>query len=174
MEAFIMSLLIAAGLAWYLRHLFKTSDHRHRSDAPQSTPNEISDDPIEEAERTLQAAISNCRNDHPAAAQALMWLAATDGTISKQEARNIFRFCEQQGTALPPGTYDAIEYLNNGVTLDSSRAESAVRRDLEQLAAMPAKYKVEFFGVASAICGNNKRVSKTKQDFLDLAKGLIT
>lgn len=168
-------LLIVIALGWYLMHLFKSSDAKPGQ--THVTPRHIeqmADDPIDEAHRILQSAVTQCRQDHPPAARALLWLAATDGTISKQEARNIFRFCEQQGSTMPPGTHAAIEYLNNGVTLDSSRSEQTVQRDLTELAGKPIEYRAAFLGAAHAICGGNKRISKVKQDFLDRANAMVT
>lgn len=174
MEA-VISLLIIIALGWYLVHLFKASDKTHgQAHIVHRHIEQMADDPIDEAHRILRAAVTQCRQDHPPAAQALMWLAATDGTISKQEARNIFRFCEQQGSTMPPGTHDAIEYLNNGVTFESSRSEQAVQSDLNELAEKPIEYRAAFLGAAHAICGGNKRISKVKQDFLDRANAMVT
>lgn len=167
----VILLLIIFGLAWYLYRKFNNT---HEKPAQFQVIDQPVEGPIVKARRTIKAAIDQCNNEHGPAMQALLWLAATDGTISKQEARNIFRFCEQQGSVLPPGTYDAIEYLNAGVELTSSRADDLVRKDLHELAGKSNRYKIEFIGVAHAICGSNKRVSKAKQAFLDTAKGLIT
>lgn len=171
METIVVLLLIVLGLAWYVMHLFKAersqpSKHTYYREQP-------ADDPIREAHRTLNAAMDVCNSDHAAAAQALLWLAASDGTISKQEARNLFRFCEKQGSTLPSGTNDALDYLNNGMTIQTSRTEREVQNDLEEIAKRPITYRAAFLGAAHAICGGNKRISKTKQDFLDRAAKLV-
>lgn len=171
MEVFVISLLIAAGLAGYLFRLFNKSDSPVNRFSP--APQQAHDDPIEEAHRTLQAAMDVCNTDHAAAAQALLWLAGTDGTISKQEARNLFRFCEKQGSALPNNTNDALEHLNNGMSIRTSRTEIEVEKDLAEIAVRPIQYRAAFLGAAHAICGGNKRISKVKQDFLDRANSLV-
>lgn len=171
MGTIVISLLIVFGLGWYVMHLFKAersqpSKHTYYREQPD-------DDPIEEAHRTLQAAMDVCNTDHAAAAQALLWLAGTDGTISKQEARNLFRFCEKQGSALPNNTNDALEHLNNGMSIRTSRTEIEVEKDLAEIAVRPIQYRAAFLGAAHAICGGNKRISKVKQDFLDKVTKLV-
>lgn len=170
MDTIVVVALILVGLALYLRHIFKASDAQ-----PPTTHSvrEVADDQIREAHRTLQAAMDVCNTDHPAASQALLWLAASDGTISKQEARNLFRFCEKQGSTLPAGTNDALDYLNNGMSIRTSRTDREVQNDLEEIGARPIQYRAAFLGAAHAICGGNKRISKTKQDFLDHATRLV-
>lgn len=171
METIVISLLIVFGLVWYVMHLFKAE----RAQPPRHTYHreQSEDDPIREAHRTLQAAMDVCNTDHAAAAQALLWLAASDGTISKQEARNLFRFCEKQGSTLPTGTNDALDYLNNGMTIRTSRTEIEVEKDLAEIAGRPIQYRAAFLGAAHAICGGNKRISKAKQDFLDRVAQLV-
>lgn len=158
-------------VALYLIHLFKEANSKPIG---TSSPIEhIDDDPIREAHRILKAAMDVCNADHAAAAQALLWLAASDGTISKQEARNLFRFCEKQGSTLPAGTNEALDYLNNGMSIRTSRTDREVQSDLAEIGEKPIQYRAAFLGAAHAICGGNKRISKTKQDFLDRAAQLI-
>lgn len=164
----IIILLLIGMTVLYLIHLSQESDSK-----PARPVGRPDDGPIREAQRTLQAAIEVCNTDHAAAAQALLWLAGTDGTISKQEARNLFRFCEKQGSTLPAGTSEALEYLNSGMTIQSGRTEREVQNDLADIAARPIPYRAAFLGAAHAICGGNKRISKTKQDFLDRVAQLV-
>lgn len=166
METIVFLVLVIGGLVLYLMHSSKASDAHNPTTPPD-------DDPIMEAHRILKAAMDVCNTDHSAAAQALLWLAASDGTISKQEARNLFRFCEKQGSTLPSGTNDALDYLNNGMTIRTSRTEREVQTDLAEIAARPIPYRAAFLGAAHAICGGNKRISKTKQDFLDRVAQLV-
>lgn len=170
MEILVIALVLAV-LVWYLMHLLKASDAAPV--AGRTTVQEMDDDPIREASRILKAAMDRCNEDHAAAVQALLWLAATDGTISKQEARNVFRFCEQQGSTMPPGTSDALEYLNNGMSITSRRTESEVANDLSEIAGRSISYRAAFIGAAHAICGGNKRISTVKRDFLDRANKLV-
>lgn len=168
MDTIVVVALILVGLALYMRHLFNSE--RSQPSHYQAQPD---DDPIKEAHRILQAAMHVCNTDHPSASQALLWLAASDGTISKQEARNLFRFCEKQGSTLPAGTHDALDYLNNGMSIRTSRTEREVQNDLADIGSKPIPYRAAFIGAAHAICGGNKRISKTKQDFLDQANRLV-
>lgn len=171
METIVILALVVGGLILYLKHSFKASDAAPLGQTNQ--PQRPDDDPIREASRILKAAMDKCSEDHESAYQALLWLAGSDGTISKQEARNVLRFCERQGTVLPAGTYDALEYLNNGMHISTKRSSSEVLSDLAALGEKTIQYRAAFIGAAHAICGGNKRISKTKQDFLDRANSLV-
>lgn len=164
----LIALLAAGGIAWYISTLFKGDDSR----APDIQQQPL-DSEFEKAQRTMKAALDICNTEHEPAVQALLWLAGTDGTISKQEARNVFRFCERQGTALPDGTYAALEYLNNGMRLSAGFTPGDALSALVGLTAKPIPYRAAFIGAAHAICGGNKRISKVKQDFLDRADGIV-
>lgn len=171
MGTIVISLLIAAGLVGYLFRLFNKSDSpTTRVDEHQQ---EEPDDEFKKAQHTIKAAMDACYADHEPAVHALLWLAGSDGTISKQEARNVFRFCEKQGTALPKGTYDALEYLNNGMHISTNHSLSEALSELATLTAKTIQYRAAFIGAAHAICGGNKRISKAKQDFLDSANRLV-
>lgn len=169
METVVILLLIGAGL-WYVIHKFN-GDDASASEADHDT-NKI-DDRLRKASKILNAAIDKCSEDHELAVKSLLWLAGTDGTISKQEARNVFRFCERHGTALPDGTYDALEYLNNGMHISSEYSPRDALSAISGMAAKPIQYRAAFIGAAHAICGGSKRISKVKQDFLDRANGLV-
>lgn len=171
MEGFIITLLIVAGLGWYLFRLFNMSDSStNRAHEPQQ---QEPDNEFEKAQRALKIAMDTCMTEHAPAMEALLWLAASDGTISKQEARNVFRFCERQGTALPDGIDAALDYLNNGINISTKRSPSEVTTDLATLSEKTIQYRAAFIGAAHAICGGNKRISKAKQDFLDRANRLV-
>ncbi|MDP1925746.1 MAG: hypothetical protein Q8K57_13310 [Thiobacillus sp.] len=164
-------LLLIGVVLWYLIHVFKSGDA-----APSVTNhsiNKMDDDPLKKASRTLEAAMHKCSEDHDFALQSLLWLAGTDGTISKQEARNVFRFCERQGTVLPAGTYEALEYLNNGMHISTEYSPSEALSALASMVEKPIQYRAAFIGAAHAICGGNKRISKVKQDFLDRTNVLV-
>lgn len=167
----IVVLLIIGAVALYLMHIFKEADSKPPGNT--SLIERMDDDPIREASRTLKAAMDKCSEDHESAYQALLWLAGSDGTISKQEARNVLRFCERQGTVLPAGTYEALEYLNNGMHISTKRSSSDALSDLAAMGEKTIQYRTAFIGAAHAICGGNKRISKAKQDFLDRAAQLI-
>lgn len=171
MGTIVLLLLIFGAIALYLRHLFKASGAQPI--AANRASDKMADDPIREASQIIKAAMDKCTADHGSAVQSLLWLAGADGTISKQEARNVFRFCERQGTVLPGGTYDAIEYLNNGMKISTKHTASEALADLATLEEKPIQYRAAFIGAAHAICGGNKRISKAKQDFLDRANSLV-
>lgn len=166
MEAFFIILLVLGGAVWAFIQIYKPKDS-----APPIQ--QIVDDPLAEARRLLSSALDKCSQDHSSAAPTLLWLAATDGTISKQEARIIFRFCEQQGTTLPSGLSAALEYLNSGMAITAQGSESDVIENLSEIYKKPIPYRAAFIGAAHAICGSNKRISKVKQDFLDRANRLV-
>jgi hypothetical protein len=167
----VVILLVIGALALYLTILFK------KSDAPPMEQNSDTDNSdnthLREAQRTLTTAMGVCREQHRNAFDALLWLAASDGTISKQETRNLLRFCERHGTTLPDSTYDALEHLNSGVHISFQSSLSEALTDLAALAEKPIQYRAAFIGAAHAICGGNKRISKAKQDFLDRANTLV-
>lgn len=171
METIVFILIAFIAIAAYLKHLFSQSDKKPATTSIAAESE--SADPLLEARRVLKAAMDKCQNDHEAAYQALLWLAGSDGTISKQEARNVLRFCERQATELPAGTYDALEYLNNGMQISTGRTSKEALADLATLADKPIAYRTAFIGAAHAICGGNKRISKAKQDFLDRASSLM-
>ncbi len=170
MEIFIPLLAIAA-LIWFFIRAFKP-------DAPKQTQYQHTEapqrDPMKEASKALQQCLGLCQDQHPEAVNALLWIAATDGTVSKQEARNVFRFCEMQGTPVTDAVYDALEYLNSGMRFTTSRSGDDVKKDFSILREKPVAYRAAFIGAAHAICGNAKKMSKTKREFLTRAEGLVT
>ncbi len=163
--------LVVLVVVGYFVYLYLTSNRQQPHAAPRALRDEH--DPFADAQRVMQSAMDTCNAGHANAVQALLWLASSDGTVSKQEARNVFRFCEKQGSMLPAGLADALEHLNNGMSIRSSRTDSAVQNDLAEIAKRPIQYRAAFLGAAHAICGGNKRISKTKQDFLDRATKIV-
>ena len=173
MELLVL-IIVMFGL-WWLWDTFR------KSDAPVPARRETASTNYEsEAENERQRALSilsdalnNCLSDHAQAVDALLWLAGSDGTVSKQEARNVFRFCEQQGTQIGKEVYAALEHLNNGMSFKLRKSTPEVMDGVAQLAGKEMRYRVAFIGAAHAICGGSKRISAVKQKFLDQIAKLV-
>lgn len=167
-----MALLIALILfAWIIWRMNQKRDTEARSASPEA---DESTNRLKQAEHALQAAIASCQENHPHAFKALAWLAASDGTVSKQELRLIFRFCEAQGTQINRDAHEAIDLLNTGLNMSVTGSEKDVHESLSELAGKPLAYKTSFFGAAHALCGTQKRLSQAKQRFLEKAEALIS
>ena len=169
-EHWIIAIALTA-LVWWL--------FRRKDRPPASMP--VAEAPVKDARRTalershalLSGTLDRCQDEHAPAVSALLWLAGSDGSVSKQETRNIFRFCEQQGTAIGAEVYTALEHLNNGLSFQLGANESVVTANLAEIAKRDIQYRVAFMGAAHALCGNAKRLSTNKQAFLDKVNQLV-
>lgn len=121
----------------------------------------------------LSTALAACQNGHPDAVNALSWLAAADGTVSKQELRGIFRFCEDQGTPIAKTAYTAIDSLNAGMSMKVKTSETEAHRSIAALADKTTAYRLAFYGTANKLCGSQKQINPTKQRFLKQAEAII-
>ena len=121
----------------------------------------------------LSTALASCQEEHQAAVNALTWLAAADGTVSKQELRGIFRFCEDQGTPIDKGAYKAIDSLNAGMSMQVKATEADAHRSISSLTGREAPYRLAFYGAANKLCGSQKQLSQAKQRFLKQAEAIV-
>lgn len=140
--------------------------------------------PMDEAERNIQRALHQdrqilatalgaCQTTHKDAVDALSWLAGADGTVSKQELRLIFRFCEAQGTAIDQAAYKAIDKLNAGLSMNIQSTEADAYRSIAALAGKPGAYKMAFYGAANKLCGSQKQQNRTKERFIKKAEEIL-
>lgn len=128
---------------------------------------------LRESQQHLSTALSSCQNDHPQAADALCWLANSDGTVSKQELRILLRFCEEQGTRIDKAAFKAIDNLNAGMSMKVRTTETEAHQAVKTLAGKPAAYRLAFYGAANKICGPQKRISEAKQRFIKAAEAIV-
>ena len=133
-------------------------------------PDEVVDGEIKADRETLATALDACQTAHPEVADALSWLAAQDGTVSKQELRIIFQFCEAQGTAINERAYTALARLNSGVSMKVGITEAEALQSIAALASKPVAYRLAFYGAANRLCGSQKNISQAKQRFLKQAE----
>ena len=131
------------------------------------------DKELRESQQHLGAALSACQKDHSLAADALCWLAAADGTVSKQELRVLLRFCEEQGTQINKAAFKAIDNLNAGMSMKVRTTESEAHQAITALSEKPAAYRLAFYGAANKIVGSQKRLSEAKRRFIEAASAII-
>lgn len=168
----VLTLFAGAGI-WFL--LRRAKDTRHH-ESSRGLIDEIEDDIRRERKEhhaALSAALSACQETHPSAVGALSWLAASDGTVSKQELRVIFRFCEEQGTPIAKAAYRAIDSLNAGMSMEVKATENDALNSISKLTDKPPAYKLAFYGATNKLCGSQKKLSQAKQRFLKSAEALM-
>lgn len=170
----IIFLILCAVLVAFF---FARGSVRRTSEAPaRDMVDEIKDDikrERREHHEALSTALAACQAAHPDAVNALSWLAAADGTVSKQELRGIFRFCEDQGTPIAKGAYKAIDSLNAGMSMNVKTTEAEAHRSIAALADKTAAYKLAFYGTANKLCGSQKSRSPTKERFLKKTASIV-
>jgi hypothetical protein len=172
LASLILSIVILAVL-WYMLTRLTRSDLRP---PPRSMVDDIEDDIKRERKvhaEALSKALSDCQNAHHDAVNALSWLAVADGTVSKQELRGIFRFCEEQGTPIDKEVYKAIDSLNAGMSMQVKSSETDAHRSIAALTSMDAAYRLAFYGAANKLCGSQKQLSQAKQRFLKQAEAIV-
>lgn len=167
----IVALLIVIGIIVFIAGRGKSS-----KPAERSIVEELEDDIRRERKEhhaLLSAAMTACNDAHRDAMTALCWLAAADGSVSKQELRTIFRFCAEQGTAINKDTYQTIDSLNAGMSIKVPTSEPDAMSAVAALASQPAAYKLAFFAAANKLCGSQKKIAPAKQRFLKAAESLV-
>lgn len=169
MNGFAIIILIAVVVVIYFK--FMKSAHPPQTSEPRTES--AWERELREAQQRLSAALSSCQRDHPEAADALCWLAGSDGTVSKQELRILFRFCQEQGTQIEKAAFKDIDNLNAGMSVKVRSTEAQAHQSIAALASKPAAYRLALYGAANKICGSQKRLSETKQRFLKAAEAII-
>jgi len=170
----IVMFLMACVALWYM--LARRGQEPRGAAGTRDMVDEIKDDirrERREHHEALSAALAACQAAHPDAVNALSWLAAADGTVSKQELRGIFRFCEDQGTPIPKGAYTAIDSLNAGMSMNVKTTEAEAHRSIAALADKTAAYRLAFYGTANKLCGSQKSRSPTKERFLKKTASIV-
>jgi len=166
----IFSVVILVAI-WYML------TRRDSSPPPRSMVDGVEDDIRREQKahhEALSAALAACQDAHHDAVNALTWLAAADGTVSKQELRGIFRFCEEHGTPIDKAAYKAIDSFNAGMSMQVKASEADAHRSITTLADKDASYRLAFYGAANKLCGSQKQISQAKQRFLKQAEAIVT
>lgn len=171
MEGLIVFLLVTVALAIGLKYMKrdKVAPSAHENEEENEWEKEL-----RKSQEHLAAALKACQDNHPQATDALSWLAAADGSVSKQELRTIFRFCADQGTVIDKAAFKAIDDLNAGMTMRVRTTESDAHQAVAALSDKPAAYRLAFYGTANKLCGSQKHINEAKQRFLKAAEGLAT
>lgn len=169
----ILPILVLAAIAYGIWKYLNLDSAPSQKSRNIYTPEDTWKADRERAQQTLSDALGRCIKEHGHAVDALLWLAGSDGTVSKQEARNMFRFCENQGTSIDKEVYESLEHLNNGMSFKLEKSTPEVMDGVAELAKKEIRYRVAFIGAANAICGGSKRISQTKQKFLDRIADLV-
>jgi len=130
--------------------------------------------PYTAAKYEVGQAMLNCQKSHPEATSALLWLANADGSISKQEVRLIFKFCEKFGVTIKEDAYKGLDIAPPKDYLGTRGDLEGACNLLRSLRDKPMPYKAALHGAAHAMAGSNKSTSKAKQSFLDTAESLLT
>lgn len=166
--------LVICGAIWFL--LTRHGSTRPAARLPaRDMIHDIEDDIKRERamhHEVLSTALAACQKEHPDAVNALSWLAAQDGTVSKQELRNIFRFCAEQGTSINQLAYTAIDSLNAGMSMTVKTTEIEAHQSIESLVNKPVAYRLAFYGATNKLCGSHKNLSQAKQRFLKQAEDI--
>lgn len=176
MDGFLILLILIGAAALYFYFSKKTSSTALGDGAMRRSYEETEsewDKELRAAQQRLSAALASCQKDHPQATDALCWLAGSDGTVSKQELRILFRFCAEMGTHIDKAAYKDIDNLNAGMSVKVRTKESEAHQSIKALAEKPASYRLAFFGAANKICGSQKRLSETKQRFIKAAETIV-
>lgn len=137
------------------------------------TPPPPRDNPLQGPLRDLTEAMNKCTAQHDEAVSSLIFMAASDGTVSRQELRIIIGFCERQGTVLGKAWVGACDHLNAGLKLSITGGESGARDNIAALSAKPVGYRAAFLGAAEAIVASNKTTNAAKRRLLEQARGLV-
>ena len=121
----------------------------------------------------LQRVMNKCQQEHEHAVCALIWLASSDGTISRQEFRVMISFCTRQGTQIEKLDLNSIDKLNSGLNMKISGGENAAIENIAMLKIKSIQYRAAFLGATEAICSANKTINSSKKRFQQAARDLI-
>lgn len=146
------------------------SDEQHiTSEEQKPDPNS----PLQKALHAMGNAMEKCIADHENAVNALTFMAASDGKVSRQELRIIIGFCERMGTQVGKQWEDACEYLNSGLTISVKGGLSGAEENIAALKDRAINYRAAFLGAAEAIVASNRTSNISKRKLLDQARALI-
>jgi hypothetical protein len=169
MTNFIIALAIVAGI-WFYMYI---KSNNNRAETPMDETERNIQRALHQDRQILATALGACQTTHKDAVDALSWLAGADGTVSKQELRLIFRFCEAQGTAIDQAAYKAIDKLNAGLSMNIQSTEADAYRSIAALAGKSGAYKMAFYGAANKLCGSQKQQNRTKERFIKKAEEIL-
>lgn len=144
-----------------------------KKQAPQQPDNKPIPNRLQSVADMLSKVISDCESGHPDAFPALAWMAASDGTVSRQELRILIGFCERQGTSIEASWKDALEHLNSGMKMSVGGGEKEATGHISALAEMPINYRAAFLGAAEALAASNRTSSAAKNRILEAARKII-
>lgn len=164
MWTLFLLLLTAAGIYWAIQQ-------KPRGTPPATEPPRI-DNELESARRRLAEIMSTCEQNHAEAVHSLLWLAGSDGTVSRQELRIIISFCERQGTSIEKGWGRALDRLNSGLNISTTGGESGALSNIEALRDRPLPYRIAYAGAAEAIAAANKTSNAAKRRLVAAAHAL--
>jgi hypothetical protein len=168
MEYLGLLVLIAGGavLIYYIVRAQSSSGPKPAAAPPKDTPLQI-------ALKQLTSIIDACQESHPHATPALLFIAASDGTVSRQELRIIIGFCERQGSIFSADWSAACEHLNAGININVTGGEAGARDNIADIADKPVKYRAAFLGAAEAIVACNRTTNATKQRLIEQVRSLV-
>lgn len=165
MEILLLLVIIGA-----IAYLMIPSSKKQTPKQPDSKP---ITNRLQSAANTLSKVISDCQSSHPDAFPALAWMAASDGTVSRQELRILIGFCERQGTSIEATWKDALEHLNSGMKMSAGGSEKGSIEHISALAKMPINYRAAFLGAAEALAASNRTSNAAKNRILEAARKII-
>jgi len=129
--------------------------------------------PLKTAHERLSKILADCQADHHEAASALLWLAGSDGTVSRQELRIIIGFCERQGARVEKSWGSALDFLNSGLNISVTGGEGGAMANITDLRSKPMSYRIAFVGAVEAIIAANKTSNSAKRRLADAARMLV-
>jgi hypothetical protein len=144
------------------------------TEARKPPPPEPTVTPYTSAKHAVHQGIQACQKAHPEATAALLWLANADGSISKQEVRLVFKFCEKFGVTISQDAYNGLDIAPPKDYLSTQGDIESACNLVNALRDKPMPYKVALHGTAHAMAGSNKTTSKAKQTLLDTIESLLT
>lgn len=144
-----------------------------RAAATKPQPEKPLSDPLKEARDRLLKIMTICQVDHDEATSSLLWLAGSDGTVSRQELRIIIGFCERQGAPVEKTWGKALEFLNSGLNISVTGGEKGAAANIAALRDKPMSYRIAFVGAVEAIIAANKTSNAAKRRLADSARALV-
>lgn len=166
--------LVFAVIIWVAFVLLRRSDAATDTTtaAPSGAPKAISSE-IQDALEALGKLCDTCKAAHDDAFHALVFIAASDGKVSRQEFRIILGFCERMGSDLGGRWPEVVEKLNDGITISIDAREATISEHIEALRNRPVPYRAAFLGAVEAIVASNRTSNATKRRLLDQSRNLI-
>lgn len=168
MSTFLMLVAIAAVILY-----FGYSQTKRQPSTPEQNTGRGQNNEIALAKQQLAEIMDACTAAHPEAVHALIFIAGSDGTVSRQELRVIIGFCERQGATIKLGWKSVLDYLNAGLQLSITGGEAGAKENIASLSAKPMAYRAAFLGAAEAILAANSTTNKSKRNLVEQARKLI-